>query len=503
MPSSPDSDSTSGERTETQPDSSPVTKVIGTSVSKTPYRTLAQIIGSVVMVALFTGIAAAGNGMTLSKQSRDALAIPTWLYLATGAAAIGASGLLAGFVTDRSFIRSVHEWSRPGPTLPSGWHVLSRLGQGISVVVLGGVIYVGLTGPQLPAASLAVLLTFVVVRAGFPMVTYLGGNLWPMVNPWRVLVWPFPTGFVQYPDRLQRWPAVAGLLFIVWVEVIFPLSTVPRVLAMVIVGYTGYTVGGAILFGPDPWFENADPLSVLFRLFGAVGPFQRQENTLSLTLPGNTLVNSDLFTDKSDVAFVIALIWELTYSGFITTTVGAATIETAVTLTGGGLLGAQALASIVYTGLFLGGYLIFVAAYWYASVLSRRYTGTYLTAQRIAFRFGPALLAIAAGYHLAHYLGLVVSLSPALGMVITSPLAPPANPLTLAVPGWFDALDIAFVLVGHVFAIWAAHAIAYDEFASRLVAIRSQYPFIAVMIGYTVISLWILSLPGATPPYLA
>ena len=477
-------------------------KLLAQHFSKTPFRFLAHLAVLVVILAVFAGIAAAGNGMTLSKQSRETLAVPRWLYLATGGAAIGASGLLAGFVTDRAFIRSVHEWSRSGPTVRNWWRIFIWVGRGIGVILLGLVIYLGFTGPQLPAASLTVLITFVVLRAGLPMFTYLGGNLWPVVNPWRMLVSPFPTGRIRYPDRLHRWPAVGGLLGIVWMEVIFPLSTVPRVLAMTIVGYTVYTVAGAIVFGPDPWFDNADPLSVLFGFFSAVSPLQRRNDRLSITLPGSKLTDSDVFSHKSDIAFVIALIWELTYSGFITTATGAATIETAVTFTNSGLLGVKLRATLLYTVLLLGGFVLFAGAYWYASVLSRRYTGTYVTAQRIAFGFAPPLLAIAAGYHLAHYVGLVVSLSPALWMVVSSPLAPPANPLTLAPPGWFDGLDIVFVLLGHIFAIWAAHATAYEIFASRLVAIRSQYPFIAVMIGYTVTSLWILSLPGATPPYL-
>ncbi|MDZ7850819.1 MAG: hypothetical protein U5K70_08535 [Halodesulfurarchaeum sp.] len=478
-----------------------MTKFVGLRGPLVSRRAVGHVFVLVVVVALFAGTAAAGNGMTLSKQTRDTLTVPRWLYLATGAAAIGASGLLSGFVTDRAFIRSIHEWSRPGPTVRDWWRVFTWLGRGIGLLVLGLVIYFGFTGPQLPAASLAVLVTFVLVRAGLPMVTYLGGNVWPLLNPWRLLVAPVPTGFVRYPDRLHRWPAVGGLLGIVWMEVFFPLSTVPRVLSMAIVGYTVYTVAGAILFGPAAWYDNADPLSVLFRFFGAVAPLQRRDDGLSITLPGNELADSNAFSHESDVAFVIALIWELTYSGFITTETGAATIEAAVRLPIA-FLGTQARASLVYTGLLVGGFAIFAGAYWYASVLSRRYTGTYVTARHIALRFAPPLLAIAAGYHLAHYVSLVVSLSPALGMVITSPLSPPANPITLAPPGWFDGLNIGFVLVGHVLAIWAAHATAYEVFASRLVAIRSQYPFIAVMIGYTVISLWILSLPGAIPPYL-
>lgn len=465
-------------------------------------RLLVQFVVWVSIFVLFAGVATAGNGMTLSKQPRDTLAVPRWLYLATGAAAIGASGLLASFVTDRAVIRSVHDWSRPGPMIQEWWQPIVWVGSGLGVVVLGVIGYFGFAGPQLPAVSLTVLVTFVVVRAGFPMLTYLGGNLWPVVNPWRSLTKPLPTGFVSYPAWLHRWPAVSGLLGLVWLEVIFPLSTVPHVLSMVIIGYTLFTVSGAVLFGTETWFENGDPLSVLFRFLGAVAPIQRRDNQLSIALPGSGLANSTMFTDESDVAFVIALIWELTYSGFITTRTGAATITSIVTLTETGIVGEFARAIIAYTLLLLGGFVIFVGAYWYASVLSRRYTGTYVTARQIALRFAPPLLAIAAGYHLAHYVGLVVSLSPALGMVIASPLSPPANPLTLAPPGWFDGLNIAFVLLGHLFAIWAAHATAYEVFASRLVAIRSQYPFIAVMIGYTVISLWILSLPGATPPYL-
>ncbi len=134
---------------------------------------------------------------------------------------------------------------------------------------------------------------------------------------------------------------------------------------------------------------------------------------------------------------------------------------------------------------------------------SRHRTGTYITARTIAFQFAPPLLAITAGYHLAHYAGLLVSLSPALMMALTSPLSPPANLLVLSVPSWFEGLGIAFVLIGHLLAIWAAHAVVYDLFSNRLVAIQSQYPFVAVMIGYTVISLWIISLPGAIPLYLS
>ena len=78
----------------------------------------------------------------------------------------------------------------------------------------------------------------------------------------------------------------------------------------------------------------------------------------------------------------------------------------------------------------------------------------------------------------------------------------PANPVVLVPPSWFGGLNVAFVLVGHLLAIWVAHAIPFDLFPGRLRAIRSEYPFVAVMISYTVISLWLISLPSVPLAYV-
>jgi hypothetical protein len=462
-------------------------------------RVTVQCVLWMIVLVLFVDTAAAGNGLTLSKQSRDTLAVPQWLYLATGGATVGASALLASFVTDRAFIRYLHDWSKPLPSMDSWWRPLVWIGRGIGVAILGLAIYLGYVGPQLPTSSLTILVAFAGVRAGLPIMTYLVGNVWPILNPWRTIASVLPSGFLEYPGSFERWPAVVGLLGLVWVEIIFPVSTVPAVLATAIVLYTVLTLAGALLFGSESWFRHADPISVLFRLYGAVAPVQRRKGTLQIKLPGGELRDSDVVTDTSDIAFVIALVWELTYSGFITTTAGATTIRALVSSTSVGFVSGAVRAVAVYTILLLVGYVVFLAAYWYAGRVSCQWTGTYITARTIRYQFAPPLLAIAAGYHLAHYAGLFASLTPALALALASPFSPPANPLVLSPPPWFDGLNIASVLAGHLLAIWAAHALAYDLFPSRLVAVRSQYPFVAVMIGYTVISLWILSLPGAIP----
>nr|WP_250874446.1 hypothetical protein [Halomarina rubra] len=249
-----------------------------------------------------------------------------------------------------------------------------------------------------------------------------------------------------------------------------------------------------MVFGSDDWFSKADPVSVTFRYYGSVAPLQRTERGLALRPPGFGLPTSRLVDGLDDIAFLIALVWELTFTGFVTTTQGARLVETIVGV------GLPPLA--VYLTIFVGGYVAFVGAYLVAARQSRALVETYLTSRSLARRFAPPLLAIAAGYHLAHYFGFLVSLFPSLLEVVTSPFTPPANPVVLTLPGWFEGLNIVFVLVGHLLAIWLAHAIAYETFASRLVAIRSQYPFIVVMIGYTVISLWLISLPTTSPAFL-
>lgn len=447
-------------------------------------RVLLVAVGVLVMADAAAGSNAA---VGLSAASRDSVSVPRWLYLLTGGALVGASGLLASVVTDRAFIRAIHAWHRVLPTRASlrTWFV--RGGRLVGVVALALVVYTGLTGPQIPTVNAALVVAFVGVRAGLTMVAYLVGNPWPLVNPWRTLVDLVPSGRLRpYPRRFGVWPAVGGVLALVFVETVTAVTRTPKTLAFALVGYTIYTVAGGLVFGARDWFRFGDPLSVAFRFYGYVAPLQRTDEGLELRLPGAALAESAEL-DGADVAFVVALIWELTFSGFVTTELGAGVVDT---------LAATVPRILVSLALFVGGYVIFLGAYWLAARVARRRAETYLPTRVVGTWLVTPLLAIAAGYHLAHYFWFFVSLSPMLAEVLTSPLSPPANPLVLSVPGWSNGLNVAFILLGHLLAVWVAHARAYALFPSRLQAIRSQYPFVAVMIGYTVISLWLISLPS-------
>ena len=449
---------------------------------------------TLLALTVASGVVSASNVVVGLSESSGDVTVPTWLYLATGAGVVGASALLTMFVTDREFLHAIHtqslDLSSPGVTRP-----LSLLGGTIAVLALVGLVYVGFAGPQgIGLTSATVLVTFVGIRAILTMTAYTVGNPWPLLNPWRHLANALPSRDRPYPTWLGTWPAVVALLAFVWLEVVAPIVSTPWLLTTVIVVYTLVTLAGAAAFSPGEWFERADPLSVWFRLYGAVAPIQRTDDGVTVRWPGTRLGEDDVITDLSAVAFVLVLVWELTYSGFIVTPPGIATVELLVAI---GLP-----PELVYLLLLLAGYAFFCGMYWLAAGWTRSRAKTFLSQRYLAIRYAPPLLAIAAGYHVAHYLGFAISLWPAFLSSLSAPLNPDPNPTQLALTSWFGYVEIAGILIGHVIAVWFAHAVSIDLFPGKLQAIRSQYPFIMVMIVFTMLSLYLVSLPAMDPVYV-
>jgi hypothetical protein len=470
-------------------------------------RSSGRAVLATVLTLLVAVTPAAAHSGSLRGATRDPVTVPTWLFLLTGGAVVGVSFLLASFVTDRSLIRAVHGWGRPLPS--SGRFAVTTL-RALGVVALVAVLVVGWFGPRTAEQNLAVLGVWVGWWGGYVAATYLVGDAWPTLNPFRTVAEWLPSLDRPYPDSLGAWPSVAGLLALVWVEVTAPLADDPRLLATVVAGYALVTVAGSVALGPDRWFGTVDPVARLLRYYGRVAPLGRTDDGWRLRLPA-TALSTPQFTDDvdgrdsstlaasvdagGDVAFVVAVLFVTTYDGFVATGPWATTVEA---LVGAGLppLG-------LYLGAYLGGYALFLGAYRLAVRAARRYGETYRSRRALARRFAPPLLAIAAGYHLAHNLGTVLTLAPTLLAVVADPISPPAALPQLVTPGWLSGAAIAAVILGHLLAVWVAHAAAYDLFPDRLQAVRSQYGVTAVMVAFTMFSLWIVAEPYVAPPYIA
>ena len=434
---------------------------------------------------LLAGTAAAHGG-SLGGGAAAERAVPTWLVLLTGGAVVGASFLLSTFLTDRALVRALHAARRP---LPVPRRLLRWAGRALGLAGLGTVLAAGLLGPTDPQGNAAVLLVWVGWWAGLVMVAYLLGDPWPAVDPVRTLGRLLPRRDRE-GDCVGGWLAVPALLAVVFVEVVTPLASDPRLLAAAVGGYVALALAGAAALGPRTWTRDVDPLARVFELYGLVSPVARTEAGLALRPPGAGLVGADL--RDSDVAAVVALLWGTTFDGLVATPAFAAAAAP--------VLDAGVPAALLYAAVLAAGFLAFLAAYRLAAGAARRTAPTCRSRSVLARRFAVALVPIAAGYHLAHYLGYLLRLAPSLAQVPLDPLG--TATLVLVLPGWLGVVSLCAVLAGHVLAVWVGHAVAFETFAGRLQAVRSQYALALVLVGYTVVSLWIVSQPTRTPPGL-
>ncbi|WP_435335143.1 hypothetical protein [Haloarchaeobius sp. TZWWS8] len=426
--------------------------------------------------------------------SLTSVPIPFWLIVLSGGGIIGASFLFTSFATDHEFIRWINRLGVVAPTPAAVWRFVATVARVGSVAVLGLFVAVGLVGPTNPTNNLAVLGIWAGWWAGYTASVYLVGDTWPAVNPWRTLSRYVPRfGEREWPGHLGGWPATVGLLALVWVEVVSPLASVPQLLAGVVLAYTVATLVGASVYGDD-WFHHADPVSRVFRTYGRVAPFRRTANGLSLDLPASALTRTFDDGTDGDVVFVVALLWVTTYDGLVSTPTFAGVVRA--------IVGVGVPPLLVYLVTALAGFGLFLAVYRFSARSARKTAGSYVSVEAIERRFVWSLVPIAAGYHLAHFLGYFLTFLPTLAAVAVDPMSPPPSPQVAVLPAWWGGLQLAFVVLGHLVAIWVAHAIAFETFTGRIQPIRSQYALAAVMIFYTMTSMWIIAQPYSPPPFL-
>jgi hypothetical protein len=440
---------------------------------------------------------ALAHGGALGSAARATLTVPTWLVVGTGGVAVGASVLVASLGTDRAFGADLHVPSRHF-SLP-GARSLALVGNALGLFALAGVVVVGYVGPADPLSNGAVVVVWVGWWAGFAMSTYLVGNTWPTVGPFRTLARSLSGVGRTYRWRWGAWPSVAGLLALVWLEVVSPLADRPPVLATVVLAYGVVTVAGAVVYGTRVWFEEVDPVARAFHLYGQVAPFGRERGSgpdhdgpIAVRLPGAALTE-DVLAGADDVAFVIALLWATTFDGLVTTPLWGRVARDVV--------GWGVPAFVLYPLALVTGFTVCWGGYLTSVRLASRATATEVGVPTLARRFAPPLLAIAAGYHFAHFFDYFLSLVPVLVLGVTAPFAT-VNPDVLVVPGWFGAVAVGAVLVGHVLAVLAARAIARDLFSAENESTRGLAPFAAALAGYSLVSLWVVTRPEFAPPFL-
>lgn len=252
-------------------------------------------------------------------------------------------------------------------------------------------------------------------------------------------------------------------------------------------------IGGAVLYGTS-WFRRADPLGVLYRLFGRVATIKLSRTNnggydLEVRPPWQGCL--DPVESVPLVVFVIATVYTVSLDGFTSTRLFQ-TILFGVR----DALGTGPGTSMLLYAFGLGGFVCsFGLGSWLTERLGATTTRDWLAAARW---FAPTVLPIAAAYEVAHNYPYVIRNLGQLLVIAVRPILPgiePFEPLGWLSLSLFWGSQVVLIVLGHVIAVVAAHYVAVDRYDSIAAARRGHLPLVVLMVGYTVLSLWIISQP--------
>ncbi len=365
------------------------------------------------------------------------------------------------------------------------------------------VIIAGLGGEQRPFKNIAPVMVWAIAWVGFAFAAALIGNVWALVNPLDTLYrWaerrsrrPLrPT--LRYPAALGQWPAVALFLGFAWLELISDSADTPATLAKLLLAYSALTWGGMLLFGREAWLAHGELFNVIYGYLARFAPLEYREQRWNLR-PYAVGLLERLPLGASEVVMVVLLLATVSFDGFLETPAWEA-IAHAV----GDSPGVKTAALIV-------ALLVFLAAFLATCAAISRLGGVPRPLAHTAGSFVLTLVPIAIAYHVAHYLSFFLMASQYLGPLASDPFgrgwdlfggARQFIRLTVidARTVWY--VSVAAIVAGHVVAIVLAHSVALREFGTRRGALRSQLPMVALMVGYTMTSLWIIAQPIIAAP---
>jgi hypothetical protein len=454
---------------------------------------------------------AAAHGLV----GRTDLPIPEWLF-----------AWAAAVVLVISFVALAVLW--PQPRLErDGWRPLpGGSGRALAsrpveiacgaagVFLLGVVVWSGLAGTQTATANLAPTFVYVVFWLGLVPLSVLFGDIFRAFNPWRaigrVVAWvsqkaarasmPAP---LSYPDRVGRWPAVAGILAFTWMELAASDGDLPRNVAIATLVYSALTFVAMALYGVEAWIARGEAFSVYFNLFSRLSPFDRRRSEVGLRWPLSGLAALD--SQPGTVPLVAVMIGSVSFDGAAE---GSPWTDIVPDLSrffeSLGLSPERAIEAAFTLGLV--GAVLAVYAFYRLGVAGARTVGGGLSAGRLASAFAHSLVPIALAYVAAHYVTLLLYQGQAVAFLASDPLGDGSDLFGTAdraidygvigaTTAWY--YQVGFVVTGHVAALTLAHDRALALYDQARVAVRSQYWMLAVMVGFTSIALWLLSQANA------
>ncbi len=443
-------------------------------------RRIALVVASAVGAILLAAPSAVlAHPLSNTYQSR----LPLVVYLAGAALAVGLSFAFV-LISD---VRAEPPVVGSGRVPPRWLRILLRA---VGLIGWLWIVAQGLAGGT-SDGDVTTLFLWVYGWVGVALLSALVGPVWHWLDPFatihdlgaaamgRLGVESWATA--DLPTSLRRWPAVVGLAFFVWLELVGNGGG-PRSLFIVLVGYTAFTLAMMAQFGRDEWRRDGETFNVWFTLLGRLAPLAlagdpaegrvaRRPFASGLLLPGWTI--ADLIMIGVGTASILFDGLSQTQPWFDVFGAPAVPIKT--------------LQLFGFVGLVVGAGLLVSCL---VGVRAR----------------GAGLLPIAVGYLIAHYFTYLLIDGQRIVVAIADPLEQgwdlgnlgwafyqPNS--TFLPPGFVWTIQLAAVVGGHMLGAWGGHVVAARESAAPVGAPnhrRRQIPLAVIMVALTTLTLWSL-----------
>ena len=511
-----------------------------------PIRKLATIAAVVVAAAALAAAPVYAHGF----GERYDLPLPLNMFMIAAAAAVAASFVVIGLFVNKQpgefRYPTLNLFAVPalGAVLRSRVFTCAFKLLGVAVFLL--LIATSLFGVNKPVENLSPTFVWIIWWVGMGYICALLGNFWMLVNPWRTMFeWverfvggdgEEDEGLMDYPESWGVWPAVVLFFIFAWLENVYNGAQAPFKLGLFILVYSAITWAGMLVFGKHVWLRSGEAFSVLFGLFSRFSPteigtsaddlcdtcegcandtepcvdclecFQRAEpderqfnlRPFAVGLATRGIVSASM------AVFVILTLATVTFDGISETSawlnvqdalhpvISPLPVDTFGTIDTLGLL----VIPVIFLTVFLG-----------FSWVLRLFEGTTDSPVfDVAKVFVLSLVPIALAYNMAHFIaylaisgqGIIPLLSDPFGfgwdLFGTAGYRINVNIITVGFVWW---VSIVAIVLGHILSVYIAHIISLRRMPTSALAVRSQYPMLALMIVYTATSLWIIAQPIA------
>ncbi len=373
-------------------------------------------------------------------------------------------------------------------------------------------------------AAVATLFLWVYGWVGIAALSAFVGPVWEWLDPFTtihdILAWILRQvgvhGWVpgELPAWVGVWPAVAGLTFFVWLELVAIAGN--ATLTVVVAGYTLVTLAMMAQFGRDQWRARGETFAVWFRTLNRIAP---AGVVLATETAAGGADDDEIDPDAVDDAVVVRRPFA---SALLTAPWSVARITLVAVATGSilfdGLSQTVAFASVFGAPATLPKTLILLAFLGIIVIAA-------LTVARTVSpgAIGAGLLPISVGYLVAHYLTYLFIDGQRIVIAISDPLQRGDDLLgtafyqvnTAVLPaGLVWTLQLAAVVGGHMLGAWSGHVTAARDVEAqangreprdmrhrKVPGLRSlrdrnmrvrEIPLALVMVALTTLTLWSL-----------